>query len=483
MGDGVSLSESGAVDLEPLLGAPRMVGSRGTRFSVITWDDRQIPGDLFVAIPGSEFDGASAIPQMLQRGVGAVVTETSPPPGVPGNVTWWQVQSAREKLALLLQHAHRHPGRELPVFGITGTNGKSSTVRMLATILDEPGKPAGWVTTVDRSIAGTLSESLCTTPPAHELAELLRTHVDGAGGPMVLEISSHAIDQHRIGGIPLAAAAVTQFGRDHLDYHGTEAAYHEVKRRLRHHVCDGGVFLVPSAKHGSADTLAFEDGSGDRIWRARILDHSPQGCRIRLMGEDLDVECELPKPARHDVSNALCAAALASSVGVSADRICLRLENAGTIPGRMEQVSPGIFVDYAHTPDALEAVLMACRNLCDGTLRVVFGCGGDRDSGKREEMGRIAAALADEIYLTDDNPRSEPSAQILQGIRSGIGAFQRVTEEADRRKAIAMAVQEHRSGDILVVAGKGHETTQEIRGVKAPFDDRSVVQESVGGIR
>lgn len=297
---------------------------------------------------------------------------------------------------------------------------------------------------------------------------------------MVLEISSHAIHQHRTTGIPLVSAAVTQLGRDHLDYHQTVTEYHQVKKSLQHQVKAGGFFLLPTDPLEKTEDVAFVDVFSQGRWGGKIIERTSRGIRASLHGPRLELELDFPRPAIHDLSNALCAAILAISAGASTEEIRQGLEISRPVPGRLEEVAEGIFVDYAHTPDALEAVLKASREFCSGDLRVVFGCGGDRDRGKRPEMGRIAARHADEVYLTDDNPRSESSTQILQQIRGGMGSHPRVIESTNRRDAIAAAIHQHQTDDILIIAGKGHETTQEIQGELTPFDDRQVVRDILG---
>lgn len=477
-GNGISFGDSATGDLQKVLGAPLLQGTCPTTFRSLIWDDRQDPADLFVAIRGTAYDGSDSIPKMLQQGVCGIVSENPPPENPPEDLTWWQVSNSREAFARLVHHAHGHPASALEVFGITGTNGKSSTVHLLASILKEAGRNPGWVTTVDQHVGGVLRESECTTPSADQLAHSLRDHVDAGGKSMVLEISSHAIHQHRTTGIPLVGAAVTQFGRDHLDYHGTVEEYHAVKRSLRQQVAEGGVFLLPvDLDDGS---VAFEDLHSGRRWSGKVLEKKASGLRALLQGEDWKFELQWNRPARHDLSNALCAAVLADSVGVTFTVIRQGLENAKPVPGRMEQVSSGVFVDYAHTPDALESALKVCREICQGELRVLFGCGGDRDQGKRSQMGKVAAIHADEIFLTDDNPRSEASEQILEQILAGVGEHPCVRKCADRRQAICAALQKHRPQDILLIAGKGHETTQEIMGEKYPFDDREVIRDWMG---
>lgn len=477
-GNGISLIDSATGDLQEVLGAPLLSGSQTDSFKCLTWDDRQAPGDLFIAIRGTVHDGADSIPQMLELGVRGIISENEPPANPPKDLTWWQVKNSREAFSRLVHHACGEPAAQIQVFGITGTNGKSSTVHLLASILDVAGMDPGWVTTVDQRIAGTCRESSCTTPSADQLARSLREHVESGGQSMVLEISSHAIHQHRVTGIPLVAAAVTQLGRDHLDYHGTVEEYHAVKKELCHQVREGGVFLLPD--HVDRDTIAFEDLFTGRRWTGKVLQQNANGMRATLQGADWEFELNWNRPARHDLSNALCAAVLADSAGISVACIQEGLVSAKPVPGRMEEVSRGVFVDYAHTPDALESALKVCREICRGELRVLFGCGGDRDQGKRSQMGKMAADHADAIFLTDDNPRSESSDQILEQILVGVGDHPRVEKNTDRRQAIGSALQNLREEDILLIAGKGHETTQEIRGEKFPFDDREVVRDWLG---
>ncbi len=477
---GIPLPSLSNEDLNQILGVSVLSCSQKFRFKSMAWDSRQSAGDLFVAINGISFDGHQLIKDKIAAGAQGIVAEIEPPQDLPKNISWWHVQDSRKELAHLSHEAYGSPASKLQVYGVTGTNGKSSTVRWLASILQSAGLKTGWMTTVDRCVASEISQSSCTTAPATELAEALNRHHKSGGQAMVLEVSSHAIHQSRVAGISWEAAGVTQLGRDHLDYHKTVDAYHRVKLGLQSSCKTDGAFLVPVEGESDSYESAFEDRLGNNRWTAQVEERNLKVTHAVLSGPGVSLKVALPRPGKHDLSNALCAAAMAYSSGISKEAIQKGLETGELVEGRMEQISPGIFVDYAHTPDALQAVLTTCRDLCTGSLRVVFGCGGDRDRGKRPEMGRVADEAADVIYLTDDNPRSENPSAIIEDIVSGVRDRDSIRISSDRRSAIETALSDYRQGDILVIAGKGHEKTQEVDGVFSPFSDSEVILECLG---
>lgn len=480
-------------------------------------------GALFIAVAGTQYDSHRSLGRLAGLGYSAAVGEKSPPAGY--TLPYYQVTSSARALACLAQAWHGFPGRALRVLGITGTNGKSTTVRILAGILEAAGRSSGWLGTVSSRLGGAESQSAMTTPPALELAASMDEFRRSGGQDLVLEVSSHALDQSRVGGIPFQAATFTNLSRDHYDYHGGAEPYLESKLQLLDSLSPEAPVIAPwdagfpRDRFEGRNVLWFHAGdktgegtaAGDRPsgpsdpspvveapptvrWAAfaREIEMDTQGIRgdIELWGER--VEIESPLLGRHNLANILAAALTAKAIGVDRASIQRGLRDTAAVPGRMEAVSesPPVFVDYAHTPDALDALLSSLKGLGAHTVTVVFGCGGDRDRGKRAEMGRIAERLAERVIVTSDNPRGESPEKIIDDVLSGVEDRARVgrsiLREVDRRKAIELALAlgskfgddspKHAPG-LVVVAGKGHERTQEIAGRKIPFDDSRVIRE------
>ncbi len=450
--------------------------------------------ELFVAIRGVRHDTHASLDRLPGTAVAAVISEDPLPSDYP--LPRLRVRDSREALGLI-EHARRgDPAREVETFGITGTNGKSSTVRVLVEILRAAGRRPGWWTTVDRFSLGAVEGSAMTTPGAAVLAETLSDCRRRGGDAMVIEVSSHALEQRRVAGIPFRGGALTQLSRDHLDYHGSMEAYRAAKLRLGRLVLPGAPFVLPVGapfeealqpldaevfRH-SLDPAALGDRRGGTV---RDCELRPDGiaATLDLMGEVVEIESELR--GRHNLENILTAATLARAVGIEGDAIRRGVLATRPVAGRLEEIASPvgrILVDYAHTPDALDAVLHSMRACCPGRLLTVFGCGGDRDRGKRPEMGAAAARHADSLFITSDNPRTEaPEAiieEILAGLPAGCGS-DRVVVEPDRRAAIARAIAALEEGDILVVAGKGHETEQIVGSQRLHFDDREVIRSLV----
>lgn len=481
-------SPLGQEQILAILGDP-VKGCCPQSIASLSSDDRQLPSDLFVAIRGNEFDATRSIPEAIKRGAGGIVAEQAPPEFHDAEVPWWNVPDARLALAHLEQVGAGSPGQHLRVFGITGTNGKSTTVQYLSSILQHAGRSVGWMTTVENCIASKSESSRVTTESPSVVADALARHREAQGTDVVLEISSHAIDQHRVAGVPLVAAAITSLGRDHLDYHETIESYHQTKLKLRDLCRDGAAFLRPVAGSGSNETARFlvegwanSDGETREV-SACVKEASFLGSVAQIQSLTFECEIRVPQPGVHNVSNALCAVALADSCAIDQQAIIAGIEECSGVAGRLEPVSGArgsVYIDFAHTPDAMESVLQAIRPLVRGRLLVLFGCGGDRDPGKRALMGAAVAGIADGLFVTSDNPRSEDPQQIIEQILQGIPEQkrQRNTEvEVDRRQAISMALSALGADDVLIIGGKGHEGTQEISGEKIPFRDREVVLE------
>lgn len=491
---------------------PEVVGSGPLRpYERLEIDDRrpvpspanaEAPATLFVALAGTRYDSHRSLPALAERGFAGAVGEAPPPPGLA--LPYYRVPSSARALALLAQAFADFPGRALRLFGVTGTNGKSTTVRLLAGILEAAGRSTGWSGTVSSRLGGAESASRMTTPPAIDLAREMAEFRDRGGQDFVLEVSSHALAQRRTDALPWAAATFTSLSRDHFDYHGSVDAYLAAKLRLLEGTGSEAPVVVPWSAgfpreaFAGRDVLWFsaDDVAGPLAARPVHVEFSAAGVRgeIELLGERLEIES--PLLGRHNLSNLLAAALTARACGVDAGSIVRGLRATEAVRGRLQAV-PGsggqVYVDYAHTPDALRALLTSLRELAPSRLTVVFGCGGDRDRGKRPEMGGIAWELADRVVVTSDNPRSEVPQSIIDEVLTGIDRSRHRDRtlicEVDRREAIRIALEgleerepravgeERRDQEIIVVAGKGHEATQEISGEKIPFDDFHVIRE------
>ena len=455
------------MDLERVIAAlapAEVVGRAPAEVRDLAYDARAIaPGTLFYCVPGSCADGHDFASAAVQRGAVALVVERPVEADVPQLV----VPSARAAMAVVADEFFGRPSEELELVGVTGTNGKTTTAFLLHAILAAAGRRPGLVGTVEARVGGAPRTLERTTPEAIDLQRLFREMLDAGDRSCALEASSHASELHRLDCVRFRVLVFTNLSQDHLDFHGTMERYFAAKRRL----FDG----VPAAVNVDdpwgrrlADELG---GDAFTFGLSRPADLGPEaleGIELRLRG-------------RFNSLNALGAIAASHLLGLGPDAVKAGLEAVEGVPGRFEDVREGqpftVLVDYAHTPDSLENVLREARGLAEGRLLCVFGCGGDRDREKRPLMGRVASELADLAIVTSDNPRSEDPAAIVDAIVSG--AVRDVLVEPDRRAAIAVAVEAARPGDVVVVAGKGHEQGQEIDGVVHPFDDREVVREAL----
>lgn len=456
----------------------------------LTDDSRQVQADgAFVAVRGSARDGHDYLERVAQQGVTLAIVE------VPGRTTLpsLHVSDGRRAAAVAAAAFYDFPARALSLVGVTGTSGKSTTVSMLRHLLDEGTARAASVGTLG-VLVGSAGDPFpggagLTTPGGVELQRLLRALVDAGVRRVAMEVSSHALDQGRVAGLEFAAAIFTNLSRDHLDYHGTMERYLEAKARLISHLTPSGTAVI-NADDGHWDALPAaprrlrygieRDGTvrDDTDLTARHVTFAPDGSRWELtMGHDASAVA-LPLIGDFNVSNALGAAGGASALGMPLAEIAARLSCLPQVPGRLERILdlPAVLRDYAHKPDALERALSAVRPFVPGRIILVFGCGGDRDRGKRPIMGEIAGRLADVVILTSDNPRTEDPERILDEIEAGMTGIAHERIE-DRRHAIARAMEVALPGDLVVLAGKGHETYQ-IRGTEThPFDERAIVQE------
>jgi UDP-N-acetylmuramoyl-L-alanyl-D-glutamate--2,6-diaminopimelate ligase len=449
----------------------------------LAYDNRQVvPGTLFFCVPGFTRDGHDFAPEAVSRGAVALVVERQLGSGVPEIL----VESVRAAMAPAAARFFGDPTARLMTVGVTGTNGKTTTAFLLHALLEAGGLQAGLLGTVKSIIGGVEHEVVRTTPEAIDLQRTFRTMLDAGDRACAMEVSSHALELRRADGIHFAAALFTNISRDHLDFHGTMEDYFAAKRRL---FTDVGVALAvinvddPYGRRLAEElarpvTFALEQ---EATYRATDLETGLDGSRFSVQGTQL----RSPLRGRFNVYNALGAFAAARELGIPAAMAAKAIEQAPQVPGRFEPVDEGqsfaVLVDYAHTPDSLQHVLEAARALTDGRVHVVFGAGGDRDRGKRPLMGQVAKRLADRVLITSDNPRSEDPESIIAEILAGAGGG--VSWDVDRRAAIAAAIAEAEPGDVVVIAGKGHEQGQEFaNGRKIPFDDRAVAREVLRGV-
>ena len=457
----------------------RVLGDPATEVQDVTHDSRHAgPGDLFVAMRGAHRDGHEFVPTCA---AGAACVERPVDAGIPQLV----VGDTRAAISVLAAEVHGHPSADVPVVGITGTNGKTTVAHMLAAIVEAGGGVPGVAGTVGARIGGRHIQQTRTSPEASDFQRLLREMVDSGVTLAAVEVSSHALAFGRTASTRFAAVAFTNLSQDHLDLHGDMESYFAAKASLFEdasvpavvNVDDpwgrrlAGSFAGPVVAVGAGE--AFSATNVEAGILASTFDlATPGGVR----------SVRLPFGGLFNVENAVMAAALGATQGFDLEAIVGGLENVNPIPGRMEPVRAGqdaaIIVDYAHTPDGIAHVVDSVRPLVAGRIILVIGAGGDRDADKRPAMGRAASA-ADVALITSDNPRSEDPDSIIKAVMSGADGPARVIVEPDRRLAIMAAVTEAEAGDAVLILGKGHETGQEIGGDVVPFDDRLVAREAV----
>lgn len=482
----------------------------GLHVSDVTLDSREVsPGALFLACRGQARHGLQFAAQAVSRGARAVLYETPSEaegtedpnlaalPDVGADVFLAPVPQLSRYAGVIADRFFDHPSQGLEVAGITGTNGKTTCAWLLAQALQRCGRSGAYMGTLGFGFPGALEETQHTTSDAvtvhRRLARLRSMGARWVG----MEVSSHALDQARVAGVRFHTAAFTNLTRDHLDYHGTMDAYGRAKARL--FAVPGLLGRVINIDDPFGAELAGRPDEGALIVTARVTREPRHGARLVRasdvrpdgIGLRMRIECpwgegdlEVPLIGVFNADNALTVLAILLGADVPFPEALAALRECRAAPGRMQafggDTRPLAIVDYAHTPDGLEKALQAARLHCRGRLRIVFGCGGDRDAGKRPIMGRIAADLADEIIVTDDNPRTEPPARITADIVAGIGTGRTARIEHDRGAAIQLALAQSRPGDVVLVAGKGHEAYQVYGHERRPFRDQAVVCEALG---
>jgi UDP-N-acetylmuramoyl-L-alanyl-D-glutamate--2,6-diaminopimelate ligase len=483
------------------LSDPAAVSPEGARVAVtsIAYDSRAVkPGAVFVGLRGQRADGVAFANQALAKGAVAVIAETPAPAGV--SAPWVRVADARRAIAQISAAFFGHPSHALTLVGVTGTNGKTTTAYLLTAVFEEAGIRCGRLGTVSYRIGDVEETAARTTPESSDLQGLLRRMVDAGCGACAMEVSSHALALHRADELRFAAAVFTNLTRDHLDFHGDMEAYFAAKRRLFDMLPGGAPSIVNiDDPYGAqlSDTVSRPVTYG----LTPAADVHPRTLQLSLEG--LDFDAATPRGTLHvrsrmlgrpNAYNILAAVGAAAALGLPFDAIERGLTAVDHVPGRFQVVSGAtddvtVVVDYAHTDDALKNLLEVARPLARARVITVFGCGGDRDRTKRPLMGAVAARLSDIVIITSDNPRSEDPDEIIEDVKRGIPvarerggrpqagpAVPAVLAIADRSVAIERAIREARAGDLVVVAGKGHEQYQEIGNRVIPFDDVQVAR-------
>lgn len=489
----VAVPRTGVVSLRALLPDATFLNTDDLAVSDVHHDSRCVtPGGLFAALPGTRQHGLEHLPEALLNGAAAVLTDRSP---VGRSVPCCIVPDARRAYGALCHALHFQPSTRLGVAGVTGTNGKSTTTWLIQQALSRLGRTCGWLGTIQYSDGVVTAPAALTTPDPRTMASWLGRMVARGTQYAALELSSHALEQERTAGLQLDVAVITNVTRDHLDYHPNLTAYRAAKARIAELLKPQGVLVYNCDDPGAVATAELAGKSRAEVSQFRfsltrpveltgkIQSESLQGMTLELRSAGGEVtQIETPLFGQHNAENLLAAAAVLLQWGLSLSEIGVALGACSAPPGRLQRVSstaggePGdfaVFVDYAHTPDAIQRVINTVRQLSFGRVIVVLGAGGDRDRQKRPEMG-AAAAAADLIYITSDNPRSEDPQQIAEELRSGISSQSAVCcIELDRRTAIQEAIGAAHPGDVVLVLGKGHEREQIIGRTAFPFDDVS----------
>jgi UDP-N-acetylmuramoyl-L-alanyl-D-glutamate--2,6-diaminopimelate ligase len=462
--------------------------------SRLAYESRSVePGALFCTWRGFKSDGHRFVADAVQRGAAAVMVEKLPEPLPDCPVLL--VESGRKALALMAANFYSHPARALNMAGITGTNGKSSIGFLLHYLTEKSGRKCGLLGTVEYRAGGRKLPSSRTTPESSDLQSLLAQIRDAGCQSAVMEVSSHALELDRVHGVPFRTALFTNLTRDHLDFHGTMQDYFQAKRKLFTTLTANSLAVVNLDDAYSARILDAVPLTARVVtygfsplatYRAEHVQLDAQGSAFEFVTPNGSLFMRSPWIGKYNVSNAVAALTVMAANGeASLEELANWLPDAPYVPGRLQKVPHGgkfsVLVDYAHSDDAVRNVLQSLRPLCKGKLRVLLGCGGDRDRTKRPLMALAACELADEVMFTSDNPRSENPELILRDMKVGVANFSNYRVELDRTQAIAEIVKDANDEDLIVLAGKGHETTQEINGVFHHFSDVEVAGKILNG--
>lgn len=486
-------------DLLTHLPKPLVSGSLDTEVDSVTSDSRKATHDTaFIAIRGNRVDGHDFIESAIKQGASVIVAEAAPTEeqsSLP--VAWVHVKNTRLAYAYFCSALYENPSHALGLIGVTGTNGKSTTGFLAQHIMRETLRRAGLIGTVILDDGESRKSAELTTPDAHQLQEILARMVDNGCKAAAMEVSSIGVDQQRIAGTHFAAGVFTNFTQDHLDYHKSMEAYYEAKAQFFEQLAN------QEGKRKPAAIINVDDPKGrelvkrfkDRLYvqtygmalaadfKATAIKPTPRGTEFQLDYKGKSYLVRMPLIGRFNVYNALAAIASVASLGVKVRDCVQAMTEAPQVPGRVEMVGhidgTTVFVDYAHTPDALETVCSMLKDLEPYRLITVFGCGGDRDTSKRPIMGKVASSVSDVCFITSDNPRSEDPQKIIDEIKAG-AVGENVFSVPDRSEAIDAAIKIARGGDIVLVAGKGHENYQELATGKIDFDDRKIVRMIMG---
>lgn len=464
------------------------------RVARLVLDSRQVqPHDLFIAIKGSHLDGRQYIPNAIKQGASAILIDADNP---TENMTWQQnvplipIYQLQAKLGAIAARFYDYPSRKLRMFGVTGTNGKTSCTHFIAQILQAMQMPCGIIGTLGSGFYGALGEPGLTTPDAITLQAMLQQFVDAKADAVAMEVSSHSIDQGRVNGIEFAIGLFTNLTQDHLDYHGTMEAYSEVKKRFFTELPTQQVVINADDEYGANWILDLAKQKPVYIYSmqkphanyAHLPSVYTENIALSLQGIKATVHTpwgngvlHVPLVGQFNLSNVLAVLTTLCASGFSFAEVLRHLTQLKPVPGRMQTLGgsgqPLVVVDYAHTPDALEKVLQALRAHTTGKLICVFGCGGDRDPGKRPLMAKITEKIADLVIVTNDNPRHEDPEEIAKQICQGFSYPERVKVMLDRSKAIENSIQWAKAEDCVLIAGKGAERYQQMGDIKTPFDD------------
>ena len=459
----------------------------------ITSDSRKVhPGAVFVAVKGTRADGHDFIEDAIARGAQVVVAQEAT--NVPQDICLVTAGNSRHVLAVMSDVLMDHPSGKVKVIGVTGTNGKTTVAYLLRSILQVAGRKVGLLGTINHEFCGRVVPAGNTTPGAEELQAYLAEMAADGVEYAVIEVSSHALDQYRVDAVDFACAVFTNISPEHLDYHKTFDAYLNAKGKLFRYLPKESTAVL-NADDEHSKTLA-QRTKGSRMWygieaeaqvRGRLESAGLDGSTIELTTPVGDVTIQTALIGVHNVYNILAAASAAISQGIALDEMAAGIQTLEGVPGRLERIREArdftAFVDYAHTDDGLRNALATLGPLAEGRLIVVFGCGGDRDRAKRARMGSVAQDLADVVVVTSDNPRTEVPRAIINEILTGTSPSDTLFVEPDRRKAIEAACRLAEASDVVLVAGKGHETYQVLEDTVVPFDDREVIREFVAGER